>query len=295
MALSDPRIFFGVHSFTPYNRTNGMPYGTALVVGNSSFGLSGELSKLLGGSNKYPWAIEETNIAAELSLTFKQYEDWMFELFLGKAPTAGTPSATGTVSTITNKKGTSVVDATTGIASIAATGSSEDDLKFSKYAVIAASATTVDVYAYSNVDFSRGEDADFENDLLKITASPLTIPGTDGTVEVPKFGLTLTGGSGSIAMTEGDTATFEVLPPDDSSISATFGGSADTFPTFGAILMGQQRGNGQMVELDVYNIKAVGLPIGLQEKAFSEAEVTAQAFYDASKNGVFEMRVVKPS
>ena len=80
--LSNPRIFFGVHSFTPYCRETGMPYGTALVLGQSGFSLAGELATQLGGSNRYPWAVEETNITAELSLTLRQYEDWMMRLFL---------------------------------------------------------------------------------------------------------------------------------------------------------------------------------------------------------------------
>ena len=37
MARSNPRIFFGVHSFTPYNRTTGLPYGTVEVLKGSSF------------------------------------------------------------------------------------------------------------------------------------------------------------------------------------------------------------------------------------------------------------------
>ena len=92
----------------------------------------------------------------------------------------------------------------------------------------------------------------------------------------------------------GYTATFEVLPPSEKSISARFGGSSDNFPEFGAIVVGQQRGNGEMVELDIFRLKAVGMPLGFQEKTFSEGEITAQAFYDAEKNGVFDLRHITP-
>ncbi len=295
MSLSNPRILFGVHSFTAYDRSSGLPYGTALVVGNSSFALNGELASLNGGSNKYPWAVEETTINAELSVTVKQYEDWMMQLFLGKKPTAGTPSATGSVSTLTNKKG-SVVNAVTGIASIAKLAGSEADLKFGKYVVKVhdIALDQVHVYALSNIDFARGTDKTFEDDLLRITTTPLTIL-TGADVTIPGFGLKLTGGSGAIAFAAvGDTAVFEVLPPDSKSISAIFGGSSDVFPEFGAIVVGQQRGNGEMVELDIFRLKAVGLPMGFQEKAFSEAEITAQAFYDSEQNGVFSLRHVNP-
>lgn len=297
MSLSNPRILFGVHSFTAYDRTSGLPYGTALVVGNSSFALAGELASLNGGSNKYPWAVEETNINAELTVAVKQYEDWMMQLFLGKKPTAGTPSALGTVSALTAKKG-SVINAVTGIASVSILTGSEADLKFGKYVVKVSdkSLDQVHVYALSNIDFARGTDKNFEDDLLRITTTPLTIAnGAD--VTIPGFGLKLTGGSAVDLATlsaDGDTAVFEVLPPDIKSISAIFGGSSDVFPEFGAIVVGQQRGNGEMVELDIFRLKAVGLPMGFQEKAFSEAEIKAQAFYDADKNGVFSLRHVTP-
>lgn len=297
MSLSNPRILFGVHSFTAYDRSSGLPYGTALVVGNSSFALNGELASLNGGSNKYPWAVEETTINAELSVTVKQYEDWMMQLFLGKKPTAGTPSATGSVSALSPKKG-SLINAVTGIASIQKKVGSEADLKFGKYVVKVSdkSLDQVHVYALSNIDFARGTDKNFEDDLLRITNTPLTITN-GGSIEIPGFGLELVGGSGVDLATlsnDGDTATFEVLPPDSKSISAIFGGSSDVFPEFGAIVVGQQRGNGEMVELDIFRLKAVGLPMGFQEKAFSEAEITAQAFYDADKNGVFSLRHVNP-
>lgn len=297
MGLSNPRVFFGVHSFTPYCRETGLPYGTALVLGQSGFSLSGELASLTGGSNKYPWAVEETNITAELSLTFKQYEDWMMQLFLGKKPTAS-DATTGSVANVSNKKGT-VLNAVWGINSIQVKIGSEDDLKFTKYVikVVDPVLETVDVYALSNVDFARGTDKDFEDDLLKITASPLTI--TDGVaVTIPGFGLEIVGGSlvdfAGNGVEAGNTIVFEVLPPSSKSISARFGGSADNFPEFGAIVVGQQRGSGEMVELDIFRLKAVGLPLGFQEKAFSEAEVTAQAYYDAEKNGVFDLRHITP-
>lgn len=294
--LSNPRILFGIHSFTAYDRDSGLPYGTALVVGDSSFSLSGQLASLHGGSNKYPWAVEETDITAELSVSVKQYEDWMMQLFLGKKPTASGASATGTVSTLTNKKG-SLVDSVKGIASVSVVTGSESDLKFGKYVVqlVDKTAETVHVYALSNVDFARGASKNFEDDLLRITTTPLTITNA-GNIPVPGFGIKLVGGSAvdfSLSA-NGDTATFEVLPPSKSSVSAIFGGSSDVFPEFGAIVVGQKRGNGEMVELDIYRLKAVGLPMGFKEKSFSEAQIKAQAFYDADKNGVFGLRHITP-
>lgn len=293
MALSAPRHVFGVHQFTPYRRNDGTPYGTALVLGNSTFSLTGELVELFGGSNKFSWAVEESNITAEISLAVKQIEDWMFELFLGKPTTTAASSATGTVSTLVNKLGSSVV-AATGIATVGEITGSESDMKFSKYVVKAVSATTVDVFAKSSVDFNRGTDKEYEDDLLKITASPITIVASTAAA-IPDYGVELTGGAGTIAMTIGDTAEFEVFPPHNRTMEVSIGGSSDIFPAFGAIMVAQQRGNGEMFEIDAFNCKGSGLPVGLAEKAFGEPEIAVKAFYDAAKNAVAKFRWVDPS
>lgn len=294
MALSDPRIVYGVHSIAPYSRTTGLPYGIAKVLESSNFSITGELNALNGGASKFPWAIEEANVTAELQLKVKQIEDWMFELFLGKAPTlVDTPDATGDVTTLTSKVA-GVFSATVGVASVGLKSGATADLKFGKYIVKYVSATTVDVYALSDVDFNRGTDKTFENDALKITASALTI-ATSTAVEIPGYGLELTGGSGTIALVAGGTATFEVLPAFTKSMSVTIGGSSDTFPEFGALMVAQQRSNGEMFEVDAFRCKGSGLPLGFTEKDYGQPEITAQAFYDSAKNGIAKIRWVQPS
>jgi len=293
MALSDPNIVYGVHSVAPYSRKDGKFFGIAKVLASSDLNFSGELVQLNGGSNKWPFAIEDGLLTAEISLGFKEYPDFVFELFLGKAVTNNAAEATGNVTAIVDVNGTSTVDAATGIASVAATAADEGDLKFGKYVVEVITATTVDVYASTDLDFARGIDAEFETDLLKITASPITIPDTSGTVALPDFGLTFTGGSGSVAMTIGDTAEFFVRPVNDSSREVTIGATTDTRPEFGMLAYAALRADGSMFEFDLFRVKGIGLPIGLAENAFAEPEISAQAFYDAAKNAVFKMRQVK--
>lgn len=294
MALSNPRNIFGIHSVAPYNTTSGEFYGILKVLGDSTLNLTGELISLNGGSSKFPYAVEDGLITTEINLVAREYPDFVFELFLGKAPTSNAAEASGSASGLANKSGTSVVDATTGVASVSVEAGQEADVKFSKYVIKAVSATTVDVYAGSDVDFARGDDLSYEDDLLKVTASPLTVPGTGGTVSIPNTGLEITGGSGSIAFTADDTAIFSSRPINSGSIDVTIGGSADVFPEFGAILLSKQRGNGEMFEVDVFRAKAVGLPIGLAENAFGEWTVTAQAFRDSARNGVLSIRTVQP-
>lgn len=294
--LTAPRIFFGIHSFSPYSRTTGEFYGTARVIGGSSLSLSGELINLNGGSSKYPYASEDGAITAEMTLKVKEYPDFLFELFLGSVPTDNVAEASGSVTTIANKSGTSIVSATVGIASVTAKSASEADLKFGKYVVKATGAATVDVYFSSDADIGRGTDGEFQNDLLKITAAALTVPGTGGTVDVPNFGLKITGGSSSIAFETGDTATFEVKPINTGSMDVVVGSVADQiFPEFGAIVMGQKRSNQEMVEVDCYRCKSAGMPINFEENAFSESEIKINLLYDSVLDGLFKMRTVKPS
>lgn len=294
MTMRDPRIIYGIHQITPYSRTTGLPYGTAKVLANSSIAFAGSLKEQFGGSARFPFAVEESTISTDIKIAVKSLENWMFEIFLGKAPThTVTPDVDGVISTLTNKKGTSIVSATVGIVGVTLKTASSAQLKFGKYVVKATGAAAVDVYCLTDADFARGTDKAYQDNLLKITASPLTI--TTGTaVEIPDFGLELTGGSGTIALVTDDTATFEIVPPFTESLDVVIGGVSDTFPEFGLIMVAQARGNGELFEVDAYRVKAVGLPIGLAEKAFGESEINAKAFYDSVANGVCKVRWFKP-
>lgn len=294
MSLSSPRIVFGVHSVSPYSRTDGTFYGILKVLGGSSLSLNGELVELMGGSSKYSWAVEDGKIDAEMSLKVKEYPDFLFELFLGKAPTANTAEATGALSTPANKYGTSVISATTGITATL-TGTTPADFKFGKYVIKAASATTVNVYFSSDADLAHGTNGTYQDDVLKVTATALTIVAATPTL-IPSFGISLNGGSGTIGMTTGDTATFEVRTVNSKSMTVTIGSSSDsTFPEFGAIIMSQKRGNGELFELDALRCKGVGLPMQFNEAAYSEAEIKAKCFYDSTQDAVFKVRHISPT
>lgn len=298
MSLSAPRSVFGVCSVSPYRRTNGLFYGELRVLESSSISVSAELISLQGGSNKFDWSVEVGAMTSEMNLAFSEYPDFVFELFAGNAPTAVSAEADGSVTTMTNKLGT-LVEATTGAASIGVKTGSEADLKFGKYTVVVVSTTTVDVYFSSDVDIARGTNGTMQNDALKITASALTVAGTGATVDIPNFGLEITGGSGTVDFTTagsvGDTATFQVLPQHGGSMEVTVGQISDqNFPEFGAIIMANKMSDGQMFELDALRCKAAGLPIGLARNAYSNAEVTVKLMYDDAQDGVYKVRHVEP-
>lgn len=288
MSLSNPRTIFGIHGISPYNRSTGEFYGTSHVLSGATFSLSGEVIELFGGSSKYSWQNEDSTISAELTFTMKEYPDWAMQLFLGKNPTNNTAETAGDVSALVNKYGTSTLDAATGIASVGATSGDEADLKFGSYVVKVASATTVDLYCSTDIDFAKGTDGEYSNDLLLVEAG-IVIPDSGATVASADYGLEFTGGSGTVAMTVGDTATFDVRPINTGSTEAVFGGTSDVYPEFGCYVYAQAQGSGRKIRLNVYRCKAIGMPIGFTANEFSEAEITCKCSFDAAKGGVFSL------
>lgn len=280
MSLDPQRHVYGVHSFTPYARDTGEYKGIIKVLDSSSLALEGELVKLNGGSQKYPWAIEEGLTNATVALKVSEYPDFLFELFAGNAPTSNLGAAASTTA-ITNRKGTSAVDASTGMVSVAVAAA--DDVKFAKYVVVVLTATTVDVFAASDIDFRRGADLDYENDLLKITDTPLTVPNA-GTVAIPNTGIEITG-SAAVAMTPGDTAIFETLPAGD-EMSVKIGSTIDEFPEFGAILVAKKRSDDSLFQVELFRCKGSGLPIAFEINAWSQPEINVEAFYDIEEDAI---------
>lgn len=299
MSLSQPRSIFGISTVSPYSRVDGLFFGELRVLESSSISVSAETISLQGGSNKFDWSVEVGSMTSEMNLSFSEYPDFVFELFAGNAPTSNSAEANGSVTTLADKLGT-VVDGSTGIASIDIIGGSEADLKFGKYVIKTVSETTVDVYFSSDVDIGRGANGEFQNDGLKITVSALTVAGTGGTVSIPNFGLEITGGSGTVALVAlgavGDTATFEVRPPNSGSMEVTVGQISDqSFPEFGAIIMAAKQSDGEMFEIDALKCTAAGLPIAFARNAYSPAEVNVKLTYDSVLDGVYKIRHVEPN
>ena len=291
MPLSQPRTLFGVHSLTPYNRQTMIPYGQTLVLQGSTFALEGNLIELKGGSSRFTWAVEDGDIDASLNFTVSEYPNWLFELFGGKAPTQGTAEPSGNISAIADVFGTSVV-AATGIATVTAIPSTgAANLKMGKYVVKATGAAAFKVYCLSDVDFGRGTDGTFVDDSLEIFSQTGATTGT--TYDITAFGLRITMGASATAMVTDDTASFDVRPINTFNRSVRIGGIADNFPEFGCIIYAQKSGSGALFEIDAFKMKAIGLNLGAERKAFGQSEYSAKASYDTVKNGICDIREVE--
>lgn len=294
MAVSDPRIIYGIHSISPYSRLDKTPYGILKVIGSAALALSADLEQLFAGSNKYAWAAESKTVSTELTAKVKAYPGFLFSLFLGATVTDAAADAAGTISTLTNFKGTSLQNAVTGISTVTIKAASKANLKFGKYVVKVLTATTIGIYLLSDIDIARGTASSYVDDTLKLSDTVAAITSA-GAIDVIGLGLTFTGGSGTIAMTVGDTASFEVLPPSSKSSQIIVGKSTDTFPNFGALLLAQKRATGEMFEIDAHNCVGGGLPISLEEQTFSQPELKMTCLYDSTLDRVFTMRHIFPS
>lgn len=293
MGLSAPRILFGVHSISPYSRTDKLPYGILKVVGSCNVSLQSKIDQLFGGSSKFSWAAEASTISTDIAAKVKAYPGFLFTLFLGGTVTDNVAEAAASVTALTNFKGTSCQKATTGIASVAVHSGTETTVIFSKFLVKVVGPTTVDVYAYSDQDFSRSTAA-YSTDLLKI-ATALTVTTGAALTNIPGTGIDLVGGAGTIGMTTGDTATFSTRPINSGSSDIVIGSSTTSMPAFGAIMLAQKRVNAEMFEIEAYNVVAAGLPISLSEMAFSETELKMTCLYDSAQNAVMTVRAVIPT
>lgn len=292
MGLSEQMIPYGIHSICPYNRVDGTPYGIMKVLGGGTLTLSSEFEEQFGGSNKFAWAVESKTISTEWVASVKSMPDFLYELFLGASVNKVAASLTGTVDGLLAVKGT-LIDAT-GIASVEAVGSEEAKLKIGKYIAIAVSPTTIDVYALTDVDFTKdlASVMEYVDDSLKINDTPLTVVASTA-VAIPNLGVTITGGSGTIGMTVGDSVRFNVAGPHGGMDIITVGKSASTFKEHGQICLSQKRSNGDLIEIEMYKVQGSGFPVGLTEQEFSVPELTMKLIYDQNKDAVAEIRSIK--
>jgi len=288
MTLSSPRMRGGIHTFTPYNRLTGEFYGILRVLGNMEALVEREGADLFGGSNPNLWAHLDGNINPDLSLVLREYAAFMYELAgFGKVTIAAEPN--GDVTAIANKLGTSVVDAVTGIdsVSISVTAGAPDDIKEGRYVAKVVTPTTVDIFCDTNIDFREGVDKSFVNDLLKITAAPLTVVASNDT-EVAGFGFKITGGSGAIAMVAGDTAVFEVRRVNQGRNIYTY--TENPVPIeFGAYAYSQKRNNNEFEAIHFPRLKLASIPQLMTEKDWSEQTLNIKILYDSALQKSFEI------
>lgn len=293
MGVTNPRNIFGIHSIMFYNRADRKPYGPPLkVLKSGGIDMPADFEDLTGGSERFIIASEVKSVTPEFKLTTSEFPDYLFQLFLGASYVQNAAEANGNVSTALNVKGVSAISATTGIASVSALTGSSANMKFAKYVIDVVSATTVNVLASTDIDFRRGTDVTYQDDTLKLLAANVTIV-TGADANIPELGIKLTGGSGTIAMVAGDTASFDVRPPNAGSSIIDIGNIGTDFVEFGAVVMAQRRADGSLFEIDCIRCVGGGLPLNLEEKAWSQAELSVKVLKDFTADSVMKIRAIK--
>lgn len=270
---------FGIHSISPYSLTDGLFFleNPLEVVGTFSFNTSQEQVVLNGGPFNFPVDVATGVYTTDGSMTLREFPPGLYEVAYGEKPVENAAETGGSTSTLVNIKGASVFEATDGIDSVGVISGKENEVVNANFTVQWTSATTVDVFVDSDVDFGRNgiARAYIAGGKSKVTAVPLTIATTTA-VEIPGFGVELTGGSGTIAGIIGDTASFSSRPINSFSTELLVGGDNVITKKVGLIAYAQKK-DGLMSSINIFSASISGLPRAQTEKAFLESELTFTA------------------
>ena len=292
IAKDNKQLMFGIHGITVCDFFSHIPVGEELdVIGDLSLNVSAEVESLFGGSHSWPVAGEPKTLAAEGSIELREFPEELAEYLVAGVGAKTAASSTGGVVALANHKGTSCMSATTGIASVGLKSGETAELKAGIYVVVVATATTVDVYSCSTVDMKKGTDLTKAAGTMVI-ASGLTI-ATDTAVEVTDTGVELTGGSGTIAMTVGDTAIYEVYPPHNGVETITMGQEGAEFKRVALVLTAQKRTTGEICYIHCPNALCLGMPLGAKETAFQSGSVTIGVFTHESLDYSIKLTNIK--
>ena len=292
------RVNYGIHIICPFRISDGRPYGALKVLGGGTMNMSSEFEELFGGSSSFSWEVQAKTISADWTATVKSMPNFLFELFLGASVTETAASAAGTVgdfSNVLNSASAPVFDAVTGIATASAKAGGTSDLKDGIYVVVAVTATTVDIYALSDIEFQKlgaANDLSYLNDELKINATPLVI-AMGAAVEILGLGVELTGGSGTIAMEIGDTARFSVRSAHNGYSVIEIGKGSTEFPEHRQLCLSQKRSNGDTFELELHRVVGSGFGIPFEEQSFAIPELNMKLIKDPCLDKVATIRAKK--
>jgi hypothetical protein len=281
MALSDVSILKGLKNLTVYDRDTRVPKYILRVASEMSIEPKVEEDELKVGGVVWDSDIKEASY--ELKFTAYEYPVAVVEHMTGGIKTTYVSDASGEVVDEENVNGITAYSATTGISAVALSGTTE--AKWGEYVVKAKTASTVSVYAMSNVSFNDGTDEDYTDDTLLI-ADDLSISNS-GDTQVPNFGFYFTGGS-AVAMTIGDTFRFRIRRPNKSGYKVVVGGLNTEWEDVGIIGVPAKKKDIYRM-IDVFKVKISGLPYSLKDGEYSSYQVTAKLQYDSSKGGYFEL------
>ncbi|KKN72954.1 hypothetical protein LCGC14_0405080 [marine sediment metagenome] len=279
MAIQATRNPFGIKYAIAYDRCSFKPFGLWRVIGEMNLDRSIDNVPNTGGHISGAWDSEFGQPENSIALTVRELPFFAFTVLEGATTNEIVPEATGSVGALTNKQGTSVFDATTGIDSIAAKVGVEQNIKAIRYIFVATGPATVDIHLH-------GDGTPFET-IEGVVASNITVPSTGGTVDVDSLGITITGGSGTIAFVTDDTASSDTRPIHQGFGITPVGSEGDTPTSFGLLGVYPKKSDGMQFWIDFPNVVGSGLPIGATTREWSESSITLTPLIDTATDRLY--------
>lgn len=211
MAPSTPIQNFGVHQITMKGVDDPSIIAVGKILGDVTPDLNQELIDNRGGSAAFPWASAPGEATGEISIILKQYDNKLLRFInpwiSGSIVEDETGDTAGYAAALANSVGTSMLNATTGIASVAVdAATAAAGLAYGDYIIKGTAAGTFDIY----IDMDISGTAPYVDDTYKVNAAAIVNPGTGGTVVA--HGIEFTAGSAGSTFVVGDVARFSVRP-----------------------------------------------------------------------------------
>lgn len=276
--------FFGVKALIFYKPETLKPVGVFRVISNVEYAREIEQLLLTGGHRNGAWASEAGEPTNTLTATLKEFPDFAFtELDNATKTDILGEDTSGFVGPITDKVGTSISNATTGIASVSVTAGGELKVPLGKI-VIAATAVANEVDLYLLGDTATGP-LPVVNELT-LLASGVVIPDSGGTIDIADYGITLTGGSGTVALVDNDTAYFESRPANSKTTQIVMGDDSD-LKNLGVIMVVPRNSAGQQTVFDFPKVSVGGIPFAANTREYAEFEFTGTPLLDDSNEQLY--------
>lgn len=282
MTTENVNPLFGAKALIAYNRKTFKPLGIFRAITTMEYTREQEQVLLEAGHHNGPFAAEPGAVANAIVANVMEFPNFAYTA-LDNATQADITGedATGFVGTIANKSGVSVADATTGIASVSIISGSEDLVPLAKAIVVVGTSVADEVDVFMIGDTVTGEIP--VTDELTLLAAGVVVPGTGGTVDIPAFGLTLTGGSGTVAFVEDDTAFFESRPANSKTTKITMADNSD-IKLVGMLFVWPRTSEGLQTIADFPKVAISGSPFSGATRAFAEMELSATPLIDVDSN-----------
>lgn len=284
--MSEPIKIFGLHSLTVLDYVSKKPLKMFKLCGELNLPGAMDFSDLAGGSNPYIVASERTYSKADASVMFHQYDNDLFTYFGNTSVTADVDGdAAGAITTPVNKQGTTCYGVG-GISAVAVTSGKSADLKAGLYTVVATGVAAVNVYAATDVDFDEGVNKTI-NDNCLITDTPITLSAT--AVDLADYGISITGVA-SMALTVGDSCTFEVDPVSIEKAEGIVGATPVQFGMFSLYCATQKTGSGSVFNFYIPKVQPAGFDVPLKEYTHGENAPKLKILYSYSENMLYKWK-----